>query len=91
MDVGFDTIGNATLICYDKGPVLVTDPWVTGTAYFGSWKLFTKIPDEQMEAIRPLYDQYAASTSALHDLELGAEDLAVTFTPAVEPGDGAAG
>lgn len=52
MDVGFDTIGNATLICYDKGPVLVTDPWVTGTAYFGSWKLFTEIPDEQMHAIK---------------------------------------
>lgn len=47
------------------------------------------LTDEQMKAIRPLYDQYAASTSALHDLELGAEDLAMTFTPAVEPGDGA--
>lgn len=35
MDLGFDTIGNATLICYDRGPVLVTDPWVRGSAYFG--------------------------------------------------------
>ena len=30
MNVGFETIGNAILICYDHGaPVLVTDPYVT--------------------------------------------------------------
>jgi hypothetical protein len=49
------------------------------------------LSDEQMEAIRPLYDQYAASTAALHDLELGAEDPAVAFSTVVEPGDGAVG
>lgn len=52
MDVGFDTIGNATVICYDRGPVLVTDPWVQGSAYFGSWALSHEIPEEQMEAVR---------------------------------------
>ncbi len=53
MNVGFDTIGNAILICYDDGqPVLVTDPWFTGSAYFGSWGFSHEIPGEQLSAIR---------------------------------------
>lgn len=52
IDVGFDTIGNATMICYDKVPVLVTDPWIKGTSYFGSWGLSHEVPEEQMEAIK---------------------------------------
>ena len=53
MNTGFDTIGNAILIVYDAGrPVLVTDPWVTGSAYFGSWGFSHEIPTEQLEAIR---------------------------------------
>lgn len=52
MDVGFDTIGNATLICYDRGPVLATDPWVVGSAYFGSWTLSHEVPAEQAEAVK---------------------------------------
>lgn len=51
MDIGFDTIGNATLICYDKGPVLTTDPWLGASAYFGSWILKHPIPEEQLQAI----------------------------------------
>jgi hypothetical protein len=51
MDIGFDTIGNATVICYDQGPVLATDPWVQGSAYFGSWTHSHVIPEEQMTAI----------------------------------------
>ena len=52
MDIGFETIGNATLICHDQGPVLVTDPWVSGPAYFGSWTLSHEIPEEQLDNIR---------------------------------------
>jgi hypothetical protein len=51
MDLGFETIGNATLICHDKIPVLVTDPWITGPAYFGSWTRSHEIPAEQMANI----------------------------------------
>lgn len=52
MNVGFDTIGNAILICYDRGlPVLVTDPWISGSAYFGSWAFSHEIPPEQRAAI----------------------------------------
>ena len=52
MEAGFETIGNATLICYDRAPVLVTDPWIVGSAYFGSWILSHEIPAEQMNAIK---------------------------------------
>lgn len=51
MELGFETIGNATLICHDRRPVLVTDPWIKGSAYFGSWGLSHQIPDEQMHSI----------------------------------------
>ena len=52
MDLGFDTVGNGTLIAYDAGPKLVTDPWIEGAAYFGSWRLSHEIPTEQVAAIR---------------------------------------
>jgi hypothetical protein len=51
MDVGFETIGNATLICHDREPILATDPWITGGAYFGSWKLSHEVPSAQRDAI----------------------------------------
>ena len=51
MDVGFETIGNATLIGYDKKPIIVTDPWIEGSPYFGSWTLSHEIPPAQRDAI----------------------------------------
>jgi hypothetical protein len=51
-DLGFETIGNATLIAHDHGPVLATDPWLGGTAYFGSWALTHAVPEEQADAVR---------------------------------------
>ena len=52
MDLGFETIGNATAIVYDRGPLLATDPWLVGSAYFGSWIHQHKIPAEQLAAVR---------------------------------------
>jgi hypothetical protein len=52
MDLGFETVGNATLVCHDKRPILVTDPWIVGTAYFGSWGRTHEIPAETLETIR---------------------------------------
>jgi len=52
MQLGFETIGNATLIAYEGRPVLATDPWIAGAPYFGSWGLSHSIPPEQMAAIR---------------------------------------
>jgi hypothetical protein len=50
--IGFDTIGNATLIAYDDVPVIATDPWIRGGAYFGSWTFSHEIPGEQLDSIR---------------------------------------
>lgn len=46
IELGFDTIGNATVIAYDQGPILATDPWIGGAPYFGSWALAHEIPTE---------------------------------------------
>ena len=51
MELGFETIGNATLIVHDREPLLATDPWVRGSAYFGSWGLSHEIPSAQDAAI----------------------------------------
>lgn len=51
MDLGFETIGNATVVVHDDAPVLATDPWVRGSAYFGSWGLSHEIPPEQDASI----------------------------------------
>ena len=52
MDTGFETIGNAILTLYDGGrPILVTDPWFTDQAYFGSWGQSHEIPEAQMKGI----------------------------------------
>ncbi len=48
----FETIGNAIVIAYDDGPVLTTDPWIDGDAYFGSWGHDYTIPSAQRQAIR---------------------------------------
>ncbi len=51
MKLGFETIGNATIIVHDEAPILVTDPWITPDAYFGSWICNYQIPQVQMESI----------------------------------------
>lgn len=45
--IGVTTTGNATLIAYDTKPILSTDPWFgdEDPAYFGSWILSHKIPN----------------------------------------------
>ena len=52
MDLGFETIGNACIIAHDKGPVLATDPWLHGPAYFGSWILSHEVPAEQQQHVK---------------------------------------
>lgn len=52
MELGFETIGNAIIIAYDQKPILVTDPWVDNSAYFGSWTQAHQIPAEQLESIK---------------------------------------
>ena len=51
-NIGIKTIGNATLTAYDDKPILSTDPWLNNDpAYFGSWVLSYKIPDEEFTSI----------------------------------------
>ena len=47
------TIGNATLIAYDKKPILATDPWFCDedSAYFGSWIGSHSIPTKYKQDI----------------------------------------
>jgi hypothetical protein len=52
VELGFDTVGNATIIAHDCKPVLATDPWIDAPAYFGSWGLAHEIPAEQREALK---------------------------------------
>jgi hypothetical protein len=52
MRIGFETIGNATIVCHDGEPVLCTDAWITDDAYFGSWTHSHEIPAEQLADIR---------------------------------------
>ena len=52
MELGFETIGNATVVVHDDGPVLACDPWIRGSAYFGSWGLAHEIPAAQDHAVR---------------------------------------
>jgi hypothetical protein len=52
MHLGFETLGNATLVFYDNGrPVLATDPWLDGTCYFGSWALDRPLTEAERAAV----------------------------------------
>ena len=53
MKTGLKTIGNATIIAYDHNkPIIVTDPWLNNhSAYFGSWTLPYKIPEDILKDI----------------------------------------
>jgi len=48
----FETAGNAIVIAYDERPILTTDPWINGDAYFGSWGHDYEITPAQLSAIR---------------------------------------
>ena len=39
------------------------------------------LSDQELADLLPIYDRYAMQAAVLHDLDLGQEDLAVTFLP----------
>ncbi len=52
MSAQFETLGNASVIVFeDAKPVLATDPWLTGTCYFGSWALDHPLSPSQIQNI----------------------------------------
>lgn len=53
MEHRFETLGNASVIVFDGDrPVIATDPWLTGTCYFGSWALDHPLTEEQIERFK---------------------------------------
>jgi hypothetical protein len=49
----FETLGNAMVQVTRGGePLLVTDPWLSGDAYFGSWDLERPLSEEQLAHAR---------------------------------------
>jgi hypothetical protein len=39
------------------------------------------LSDAELADLKPMYDHYAALIQTLHEMDLGMEDLAVTFVP----------
>lgn len=49
MSCAFETLGNASIQIFEDGrPVLITDPWLVGTCYFGSWALDHQMSEQQI-------------------------------------------
>jgi hypothetical protein len=44
-----------------------------------------QLSDTELAALQPMYDFYAEQIRKLHEVELGAEELAVTFLPHWDP------
>ena len=40
---------------------------------------------EELVSLKPMFDFYAAQVRQLHEVDLGAEDLAVVFPPGWDP------
>jgi hypothetical protein len=56
MRLGFETLGNATLVFYDNDrPVLATDPWLDGRCYFGSWALDRPLTEAERRRFKRRY------------------------------------
>ncbi len=43
------------------------------------------LSEEELKALKPVYEFFAVRAASLHEVELGAEDMAVAFSPAWEP------
>ena len=43
------------------------------------------LTDEELSALKPMFDHYAKQLKMLYDVELDAEDLAVTYSPNWDP------
>lgn len=49
MSCTFETLGNASIqVCENGRPILITDPWLVGTCYFGSWALDHPMDERQI-------------------------------------------
>jgi hypothetical protein len=44
-----------------------------------------QLTSEELALLKPMFDFYAEQVQKLHEVELGAEDLAVAFAPGWDP------
>jgi hypothetical protein len=44
-----------------------------------------ELTDDELESLKPKYDHHAGQTALLHDIDLKAEDMAVSFSPDWDP------
>lgn len=74
MSFTVETFGNAIVqLCENGKPILTTDPWLIGTAYFGSWALERPLTPLQMQRAK---DSAFIWISHGHPDHLHAESLA---------------
>jgi hypothetical protein len=53
MGIEFETFGNAIVQFREDGkPVLTTDPWLTGSCYFGSWGMDKPVTPAQIRSVQ---------------------------------------
>lgn len=53
MAYSFETLSNASILVYEDGhPLIATDPWLSGTCYFGSWALDHPLSDAQIDTMK---------------------------------------
>lgn len=43
------------------------------------------LSEEEIKTLKPVYEFYATRAASLYQVELGPEDMAVSFSPAWEP------
>jgi hypothetical protein len=43
------------------------------------------LTDEELTALKPMFDHYAKQIKVLYEVDLDAEDLAVTYSPTWDP------
>ena len=48
-------------------------------------RLNLELTDQELERLKPLYDHLDRQTRILHQLDLGEEEVAVTFSPELSP------
>ena len=85
MRLGFETLGNATLVFYDDGrPLLATDPWLVGTCYYGSWGLDRPVTAAERQTVQSAPFIWISHGHPDH-LHLGSLDLLSRQTKVLLP------
>lgn len=67
MDYRLKTLGHATLLLYENGkPLIATDPWLIGSAYWRSWWLEKYPTDEEFNEVKQVEHLYLTHSHPDH-------------------------